>query len=82
MEIHLLKVTKFYKSLYGEECKVLMSQMSQWVMSQWVRSEKVKVSVETIKWSITFTYFVYFLNYSLHKTYFWHEISTSTRAVC
>ena len=37
-----------------------MSQMSQWVMShesmsQWVRSEKIKVSVETIKLSITFT---------------------------
>ena len=42
------------------ECKVLMSQMSQWVMShesmsQWVRSEKITVSAETIKLSVTFT---------------------------
>ena len=28
-----------------------------WVMSQWVRSEKIKISVETIKLSITFTVF-------------------------
>ena len=63
------------------ECKVLMSQMSQWFMShesmsQWVRSEKITVSVETIKLSITFTYFVYFLHCCLHKAYFWPEIST------
>ena len=46
--------------------------MSQWVnesMSQWVRSEKIKVSVETIKLSITFTYFVYYLHCCLHKAY-------------
>ena len=36
------------------ECKVLMSQMSHESMTQWVRSEKIKVSVETIKLSITF----------------------------
>ena len=29
--------------------------MSHESMSQWVRSEKIKVSVETIKLSITFT---------------------------
>ena len=44
------------------ECKVLMGQ--------WVRSEKIKVSVETLKLSITFTYFVYFLHCCLHKAYF------------
>ena len=49
-----------------DECKVLMSHES---MSQWVRSEKIKVSVETIKLSITFTYFVYFLHCCLHKAY-------------
>ena len=66
------------------ECKVLMSQMSHesWVMSQWVRSEKITVSVETIKLSITFTYFVYFLHCCLHKADFWQEISTLTWAVC
>ena len=37
-----------------------------WVMSQWVRSEKIKVSVETIKLSITFTSFVYLLHCCLH----------------
>ena len=37
-------------------------------MSQWVRSEKIKVSVETIKLSITFTYFVYFLHCCLHNS--------------
>ena len=44
------------------ECKVLMSQMSQWVMSHesWVKESglKKKNSVETIKLSVTFTYFV------------------------
>ena len=35
-------------------------------MSQWVRSEKIKVSVETIKLSITFTWFVYLLHCCLH----------------
>ena len=41
------------------ECKVLMSQMSQWVMSHESRSQVWKKnSVETIKLSVTFTYFV------------------------
>ena len=39
-----------------------MSQMSQFMsyesMSQWVRSEKIKVSVETIKLSITLIYLI------------------------
>ena len=61
--------------LFLFECKVLMSQMSHESTSQWVRSEKIKVSVETIILSITFTDFVYYLHCCLHKAYFWHEIS-------
>ena len=40
-----------WKETNYTESKVVMSQMSQWVMSQWVRSEKIKVLVETIKFS-------------------------------
>ena len=59
------------RKLKHHENGCFMSQMSQWVMShesmsQWVRSEKIKDSVETIKLSITFTYYVYLLHYCLH----------------
>ena len=56
---------------YINESNELMShESSHESMSQWVRSKKNKSSVETIKLSITFTYFVYFLHCCLHKAYF------------
>ena len=56
-------------------CNESNESMSHESMSQWVRSEKVKVSVETIKLSITFTYLVYYLHCCLHNFYLWREIS-------
>ena len=74
--IQLRNSRLYWSSLLCSNESVKYSESNEsWVMSQWVRSKKIKVSVETIKLSITFTYFVYNLHCCLHKAYFWHEIS-------